>query len=497
MPGAAAQLAAYGTHDIYLTDTPQITYFRAVFKRHTNFSLEAISQTFDGTADFGRKTSVTLAKSGDLVGHMWLQVTLPDLAAFDVAPTPLEGQTVDATKVAGVTSSTAPADLAGTAATRVWKREGQTFAWERGGLAYGTAGMTDASEFKTWPYLLYDEQSGSFTAAQTRVRWCNAIGYALLSAVELTIGGTRIDRHVPEFWDAYEELSETEPKRKGLWEMVGKYTDADYDATFRRDQSRLRTYYIPLQFFFNRNMNMALPLVALTFHNVQLNFEFRPYLECIRSNVPVTALTSKYGSAVPSFTDVKLFCEFVFLDTQERQQFIMTPHEYLFQQLQFLGDEVVQPAAINRKFQLNFSHPVKEIIWVYVPKTHYDANPQTGNQIFKYDIPDKPHLDVFDNAKIIINGNDRFSDQTPGYFRLVTPYLRHTRVPDKKVYVYSFAKEPEGAQPSGQLNFSRVDSSQLALRFNEGVEMGRLKIFAVSYNVLKIEGGMSGLTFAN
>lgn len=495
MPGASAQLSAYGTHDVYLTDTPQVTYFRAVYKRHTNFSLEASSQTFDGTADFGRKTSVTLSRSGDLAGHMWLQVTLPDLAAFDVYPAPAEGQTVNATEVAGVTSSTAPADLAGSTATRVWKKGGQTFAWERGGLAFDTANMT--TEFKTWPYLLYNAGAGTFSAPETQVRWCNAIGYALLSSVELTIGGTRIDRHVPEFWDAYEELSESESKRQGLWQMIGKYADADYDATFRRDQSRARTFYVPLQFYFNRHTNMALPLVALTYHNVQLNFEFRPYLECIRSTAPVAALTSKYGGAVPSFTDIKLYCEFVYLDTPERQHFLVTPHEYLIQQLQFLGDEVVQPAAVNRKFQLNFSHPVKEIIWVYVPKTHYDANPQTGNQIFKYDIPNKPHLDVFESAKIIINGNDRFSDQTPGYFRFWTPYHRHTRVPDKKVYVYSFAKEPENMQPSGQINYSRVESSQLAIRFNEEVEMGRLKIFAVSYNVLKIERGMSGLTFAS
>ena len=495
MPGAQAQLSSYGTHDVYLTDAPQVTFWRAVFRRHTNFSMEGIVQTFDGTADFGRRTSSTLAKSGDLVGHMWLEITLPDLAAFDVYPAPAEGQTVDATKVAGVAASTDPADLAGTAATRVWKKGGQTFAWERGGLAYSTSAMT--TEFKTWPYLLYDAQSGSFAAPQTQVRWCNAIGYALLTSVELTIGGTRIDRHVPEFWDAYEELSETEPKRNGLWQMIGKYADADYDATFRRDQSRQRTYYIPLQFYFNRNLNMALPLVSLQFHNVQCNFEFRPYLECIRSNVPVSALASKDGGKVPEFVKSNLYCEFVFLDDPEKQHFVQTPHEYLIQQLQFLGDEVVQAGAINRKFQLNFSHPVKEIIWVYVPKAHYDVNPQTGNQVFKYDIPNKPHLEVFSSAKIIINGNDRFSEQTPGYFRLMTPYLRHTRVPDKKVYVYSFAKEPETMQPSGHLNYSRVDSSQLAISFNEDVEMGRLKIFAVSYNVLKIAHGMSGLTFAS
>lgn len=494
MPGATAQLSNYGTQDVYLTDAPQVTYFRAVIKRHTNFSLEAVSQTFDGSADFGRKTSVTLSKNGDLVGHMWLQVTLPDLASYDIQPAPAEGQTVNVTEVAGVTSSSATADLVGTLATRVWKNsQSAIFAYERNGLVYSNAALT--TEFDTWPYLL--QNGNQFSAPSAKVRWCNAIGYALLSSVEVVIGGTRIDRHVPEFWDAYEELSEPEHRRQGLWEMIGKYADSEYDSTFRREQSKSRTLYIPMQFYFNRNINMALPIVALTYHTVQFNFEFRPYLECVRSTVPVTTLTSKYGGAMPEFLDAKLYCEYVFLDTQERQRFIVTPHEYLIQQVQFLGDEVVQPASINRKFQLNFSHPVKEIIWVYVPKTYYDPNPQTGNQIFKYDIPGDSQLDIFESARIIINGNDRFSEQTPGYFRILTPFYRHTRTPSKKVYVYSFAVKPEDIQPSGHCNFSRVESSQLAIKFNPQVQMGRLKVFAVSYNVFKIEKGMSGLTFAS
>ena len=492
MPGGIAQLAAYGTADSYLTSSPQITWFRSVTRRHTLFSLEAIDQVFDGTADFGRKSSVQLSRNGDLVSRVWVQVQLPDLAAYDITPTPAEGQSVDVTKQGSVTSSTDAGDLAGTSATRVWKKSSTIFAYELAGKRYTDAACT--AEIKTWPYMVDDD--GDYVAPTALVRWCNSIGHALMSSVELEIGGQRIDRHFSEWWDIWSELTEKEEKRAGLWDMVGKYSAADY-ATFQREHAAAKTLYVPLTFCFNRHPGLALPLVALTYHAVKFNLEFRPYLECIRSSVPVTALTSKDGGLTPSFADIKLFAEYVFLDTPERRRFAQMPHEYLFEQVQWLGDEAVLPTALNRKFQLAFNHPVKELVWVYVPKTHYDADPQTGNQIFDYHIPDLADQDVFDSAKLLLNGNDRFSERPPGYFRRVQPYQHHTRCPAKHIYAYSFALNPEDIQPSGTCNWSRLDSAQLQLKLNDNIQLGRVKIYALSYNVVRIQSGMAGLQFSS
>ena len=73
MGGGLMQLVAYGAQDIYLTGNPQITFFKVVYRRHTNFSMEAIQQTFDGTADFGRDVSATISRNGDLVYRMYLE----------------------------------------------------------------------------------------------------------------------------------------------------------------------------------------------------------------------------------------------------------------------------------------------------------------------------------------------------------------------------------------------------------------------------------------
>jgi hypothetical protein len=496
MPGALAQLSSFGVQDSYLYSSPQVTMFKSVYRRHTNFALEAITQTFDGGADFGRKTSVTLSRNGDLVSRIWLQVTLPDLAAFDI--TRSDGVAVtatsDVTVAAGVTSSVAAADLVGSSASRVWRYTDNigtnTFAWELDGKVYSNSLMT--IEFTTWPYLT----AGRGQPTEL-VRWCNSVGHALMSSVELEIGGTRIDRHVSEFWDIWDELTEKDERRQGLWEMIGKYADATYDSTPTRQHSRARTLFIPLQFCFNRHMGLALPIIALAYHQVRLNIEFRPYTELLRATVPVQSLAAKNGGTPPAFTDVQLYAEYVFLDTPERRRFATTPHEYLFEQLQFLGDEAVQAGALNRKFQLNFNHPVKELIWVYVPKTYYDPDPQTGNQLFKYHIPGSANQEIFDTGELILNGNDRFSEMPAQYFRLLQPYHHHTRCPAKKIYTYSFALNPEDIQPSGSLNYSRVDSAQLSLKLNANVQLGRLKVFAVSYNVLRVQGGMSGLAFAS
>ena len=74
------QIVAYGAQDIYLSGNPQITFFKVVYRRHTNFACESIEQTFNGSADFGRKVTALIARSGDLIGRVYLQATLPAVA---------------------------------------------------------------------------------------------------------------------------------------------------------------------------------------------------------------------------------------------------------------------------------------------------------------------------------------------------------------------------------------------------------------------------------
>ncbi len=534
MGGGIAQLASYGLADVYLTGSPQVTFWKLVYRRHTLFAMESIQQTFDGTADFGRKCTCTISRNGDLVGPLWLEITLPDLLAYDITPTPADGNTID------VTSSSLAAPLVKDPAGNYWQSlAGSTYtdpvAFLSGGKYYAAATVTQdstteavvsynsttgvysgatasataltaaTSEWATWPYLLRSGASVpySFAAPSHAIRWTNSIGHAVLSSVEIEIGGARIDKHYGEWLDAWSELSEKEEKRAGFWDMVGKYSDAEYAAGWQRAQSRARTLYVPLRFCFNTSPGLYLPLVALTYHQIKYNFEFRPYLECVKAAVPVSQLTAKAGGDVLSMTACNLYADYVFLDAPERIRMAEIPHEYLITQLQFLGDEAVpSPADPNgtraRKYSLNFNNPVRELVWVYLAKSNYEVNAVTGNNWFDYAIPGDSSGEIFDEARLVINGHDRFSARGAPYFRLIQPYEHHTRVPAKKVHCYSFSLlSPEDYQPSGQANFTRFDTAQLQFTFNATLPTGRIKIFAYSFNVLRIASGLAGLAFTN
>jgi len=339
--------------------------------------------------------------------------------------------------------------------------------------------------------------------------WCDSVAHALLSSVELEIGGTRIDRHVPTWLDCWSELSEKEERRAGFETMVGKL---GRDWTLAAAQRAQRTYYVPLQFYFNRSPSMALPLVALMFNDVKLNFEFAPWVALVRNSAPTLAL-----SPAPTITSCKVYVDYVFLDGEERRRFIGTQHEYVVEQLQIQGAEAVyqqNTGTINRKINLNFSQPVKELVWVYSPYANYQVDAVSGNAIFDYDIPDHAillangdsanvsevvadvaNLEPITSAKLVLNGSDRFAERPGSYFRLVQPYQHHTRCPAKKVYCYSFALTPEQQNPSGSCNFNRVDSATLNLTLNPYATSGSVLVFARNHNILRIAQGQAALAF--
>jgi hypothetical protein len=212
------------------------------------------------------------------------------------------------------------------------------------------------------------------------------------------------------------------------------------------------------------------------------------------------------GANPLTITNMKIYVDYVFLDAPERIRMSEIQHEYLVTQLQWQGSEpVTAPSApggtTNRKFTLNFNHPVRELVFVYQAASSYAQDPVNGNDIFNYEIP-QPNpaygTEIFEEVKLIINGSDRFSGRPGSYFRLVQPYQHHVRVPNKSVYVYSFALEDaDSRQPNGSANFTRYDSAQLQVVLNPGLPSGRVQIYAPNYNILRIAAGMGGLAFAN
>ena len=269
-----------------------------------------------------------------------------------------------------------------------------------------------------------------------------------------------IDRQYGEWMHIWNELTLPEGKKTGFNTMISK------DSFTPSGDSDIRTVYVPLEFWFCRNIGLALPLIALQYHEVKINL----------------TLGSSLGTDV-ALSNVQLWADYIFLDTDERRRFAQLSHEYLIEQVQFTGGESIASSTSNpvtTKSKLSFNHPVKELVWVNREGTDTDFS-------------NLPTTDF----QLQLNGNDRFAKRDAKYFTHVQPYQHHENIPDgENIHVYSFALKPEEHQPSGTLNMSRIDTAT-AIVGTKGVAAGTLNMYAVNYNVLRILSGMGGLAYSN
>jgi hypothetical protein len=521
MGGGLMQLVAYGAQDIYLTGNPQITFFKVVYRRHTNFSMEAIEQTMNGTTAADGNQTCTVSRNGDLVHscYITMQETFADASATTLA--------------------TADVHVAGGAGA------------------------------------VYD----------------------LVESVEIEIGGQRIDKHYGDWNAIWWELTTSSDKRDALRSMLLQ------DTGYATNNNNAAIY--PLNFWFCRNPGLALPLIALQYHEVKLKFTWGP----------------------TSPTSVEVWCDYIYLDTDERRRFAQVSHEYLIEQVQRETS-----AGNTSSMTLNFNHPVKELIWV---NARGSTGSKSGCEFFPIGhapatdttlVPDGGEDDL--KMKLQLNGHDRMAYRDAKYYKTTQLYQHHTHCPaptehlhtfvaqstrptngcfflndrhirltdvwqtgesdsatsaqhivkggavvaagaivsevqitdnyaqnagnaarstfentssdryknivpalyglgldlatvtDKNrvftiryeelpiltagdcdnmanIYCYSFALKPEEHQPSGTCNFSRIDNAKLMSDTDMGNANSTIKVFAVNYNVLRIMSGMGGLAYSN
>jgi hypothetical protein len=479
------QLVSYGAQDVYISGNPQITFWKILYKRHTNFAVESIEVTFNGQADFNRRVTAVINRNADLMYKTYVQVVLPEVKT-------------DAS--------------------------GETF------------------------------------------RWLHYIGHRLIKQVEVEIGGQRIDRQYGDWMQIWTQLSQEAGSVRALDAMIGQTPDltlvkdstgaaldaacsaAEISATcVGRNGTPAKTLYIPLQFWFCRNPGVAIPLIALQYHEVRINVDFETTQNCY------------FGSVTPgSLAAASLYVDYVYLDTEERRRFAQQSHEYLIEQVQHTGAESI--TSSSNKIQLNFNHPVKELFWVVQrdsfvdcssggdantkffgaqpfnysddwdvsvgllsamtnngndgpstinPTTAADLSSTTGTQQAGFLLA-KLLLDAgvrcdgknpVEVAKLQLNGQDRFTEREGSYFDKVQPYQHHSRTPSTGINVYSFALRPEEHQPSGTCNFSRIDKATLQLTVSvntvTGSRTAQVRVYALNYNVLRVMSGMGGLAYSN
>ena len=453
MGGGLLQLVAYGAQDAYLTGNPHITFWKVLYKRHTNFAMEAMRVNFTGAPTYGQRVVAVVNRNADLVWKTYVEVTLPDTTGPDV----VEADTDD-----------------------IW--------WSAG--------------------------------ARRR------LGYLLLQQIEVEIGGQVIDRHYGEWLYLWETLTadfDTSMKLDRL--SGGEYNGAV--STSRTCGGRPPTIYIPLQFWFNRNPGLALPLIALQYHEVRFNITLNDAINLVsaNSNNSSADTISKAASRLPALRDMALYLDYIYLDVEERRRFAQESHEYLIDQLQFEGQQ--QITTSSARLDLTLNHPVKELVWVFQDSRATDCaavtalgDTFTGAANAINTLPFQ-YSDIVNRCRIQLNGQDRFDERYGDYFWKVQPYQHHTGggypatitqtsvVPTTSpnpINVYSFAIQPEEHQPSGTCNFSRIDNATLVFDSITNGAAGtypskafpyNFRLYAVNYNIFRIMSGMGGLAYSN
>ncbi len=447
--GGRIQLAAIGEQDIFLTANPETTYFIKRYKKHSQFAIQTLEVPFEQSAYFGGKVRADIPRNGDLIREMYLKITLPEINQSLIN----QDNTI--------------------------------------------TGETDV--VKTYP------------------TYSDSIGHALIRQADISIGGQTIETINGDYLDIYEDMFIPQSQSLAIQELVGRTyirsglgpasnviyrTENGFDAV----GAFPRTFLVPLRFWFTQDPNLAIPLTALRYQEVEINIEFENVERLVVSNiVSISDLlnTAQLGGTPLQIESASLLVDYVFLTDEEAKYFGNNRLDYVITQLQAV--ETIVPSnqdftQVPKQIRTYFNNPVKEFFMIVQetvnrPKNLQNASTLTNNY-FNY--KSSTGLDNLNSFELLFNGEPRIPrDVADGfYLRVVQPLQSHTKIPKRYIYNYSFSIDPENYAPTGQVNFSRIKDILFNMYLNPANAQNRsIRIYVKNYNVLRIESGISGLIF--
>jgi len=474
MGGGLLQLVAYGAQDAYLSGNPQITFWKGLFKRHTNFAMEPFRINLTGTQAWGTKQSAIIGRHADLLYSTYLEVVVPSFAS--------DGSSL-----------------------QLWN---------------------DDQSFLGFNLIKYVElEIGGQLIDRLYGEWL-----MLWNTLSSTTSNLEMLKHM----SSPMTFSTLTTNASGGSDYVGTFPlGFGCKPGFNRP-SNSNTLYVPLSFFYTRNPGAALPLIALQYHEVKINILWNAaslvtgdYVNPIYKNPPPLTSAAIYIDYI--YLDVEERRRMA----QESHEYLIEQTQYNEDKGLSASSNridltfnhpvkelvwVVQPSNYT-----NCKAPVFDALnlWnTYLsPLTSAPPRPVVGDMDvdlgqtyssygsghgrltpFTYD------ADVVQSQRIQINGQDRLDARSGSYFNKVQPYQHHSGTVKNYpgIYMYSFALKPEEHQPSGTCNFSRVDTATLVLDFSgdyivdpERDAIWDIRVYAVNYNILRIMSGMAGLAYSN
>lgn len=472
--GGIIQIAATGRQNESLSKDPQFTLFSTQHNRYTNFAEDFEWNDMNGVVTFGaQKAPSTISRYGDLITDMHVYIQLPPISA--------------------------PAD-------GVWNATGD------------------------------EDSSGNPTYHPSGAYWVNAIGYALIQEATLEIGSQDIDTLYSDYLFLWEELTQRAGAR--IRETVGRF---EWSTSVEEDMmewsSKSRELFIQLPFFFNKyflEKGLSIPLISLTYHEVKVKLTFAPVADVAtvvmktgrdenfvdkwylptdaQNSIPRNKNTGTYLQS----TDLvcKLLVTYIYLDVDERNSMAQRDSEIVVTTIQRQQNTIATRGLLQDSLKLYFNHPSNFLLWVVRPQNYKTA---AGRRRFSVGYKDPfdysakvasdayPYGDVQDpvsNATLKLNSHERWPEYMSSlFFRVVQPLLKFENVPSAYLYVFVFAIAGGTWNPTSTLNFSRIEHTQLDLKYNTSsdnpIEVSDIIIFVESYNLLVSKSGMAGLRFSN
>jgi hypothetical protein len=526
MAGGLIQLVAYGTQDLFITKDPQITFFKIVYRRHTNFSTELIEQPFTHTPEFGKRVTCVLSRNGDLIRKMYLVAVLPRIPQFID-----DNNNIDViTKFAWVRRvgysliSNIEIEIGGEVIDEqygdwlnIWHELTVTSEKDISKMLGDIKELTDFSNGKQTYKMFIPLQF-----------WFNRVAGLALPIVGLQYNHIKINLEINNFnklyklapthyinidndfvnYEPFEFIEQVINGVQSLAQFVHfdlverrlylfRVTDNPFTSVTEPDSSKIQTEEAQDQLLYEKDADGNLVNDSYLIKGLTTKFEAMPR---------INATEKTHINRSVQFDNIVLksafmLVEYIFLDAEERIRFSQSRHEYLIEQILYNGEKVID--GINQKFKIGFTQPVKEVIWVsqltITTNTRLNDHFNYSDSLIKDKSGKSIGKNIIQKATMAFNGQDRLSVRDNSYFSHIQPYQHHTVAPSVGINAYSFALHPEKHQPSGVANMSKIDNIRLRLEVVPEIDFiktARLRFYGINYNILRIANGISGLVFS-
>ncbi len=522
MAGGIIQLAAYGVQDAYLTQNPEVTFFKMVYRRYTNFAIESVPQYFNKRANFGETVSCILGKNGDLIHKSYLCITLPSIPRFYNQTTNTFDDSVKfawCKKIGFAIIKNISIEIGG---KLIDKHYGEYLhIWDE------LTGNNDEGYNKmigNIPELYnFSTSKSSYTLYIPLRFWFTRQSGSSLPIVSLQASEIKINVEFRKAKDCYiispshsynivEDVCSFKEGDIISQKIDGKISNAMFVSSDPINKiikylkiSNNTTAFTSAQILKSSFRNPTTGVINNTLYNNAINdadsIQNSQY-HIHSDKVYCTPLANKieteikyYNTSQFSFVKSFLLVDYIYLDVEERERFLKSNHEYIIEQVQLACEEIVTSSNVSVKLSLN--HPVKELFWT-CQLNYLAQNPI--NDIFNYTSGWNSSETLINTCNILMEGQPRFNERDSNYFSITQPYQHHLRTPSIGIHCYSFAIDPENIHQSGTCNMSKLDNVNLVLKLNTIINSSNpatLKVYALGYNILRIAYNIGGVAFIN